>query len=58
MDVEESGERHLEMGFAERYTSAGEMENAKGEKVQRIGREKDAIRYIIKGKRYRRWMLW
>jgi hypothetical protein len=27
MDIEESGERHLEMGFAERYASAAEAGN-------------------------------
>jgi hypothetical protein len=49
MDIEESGERHLEMGFAERYTSAGERENAKGEKVQGIGGQKGSYALYNKG---------
>jgi hypothetical protein len=49
MDVKESGERHLEMGFAEWYTSAGETENAKGEKVQGIGGQKGSYALYNKG---------
>jgi hypothetical protein len=50
MEVEESGERHLEMGFAERYVSAGDMENSKeGEEVQGIAGQKGAYALYNKG---------
>jgi hypothetical protein len=42
-EVEESGERHLEMGFAKRYPSAGDMETTEEhEKVQGIAGQKGA----------------
>ncbi|KAE9380213.1 hypothetical protein N431DRAFT_539882 [Stipitochalara longipes BDJ] len=50
MEIEESGERHLEIGFAERYASAGIKENVKGgEEVQGIARQKGAYALYNKG---------
>jgi hypothetical protein len=50
MEVEESGERHLEMGFAERYVSAGDMEDSKeGEELRGISGQKGAYALYNKG---------
>jgi hypothetical protein len=50
MDVEESGERHMEMGFAKRHPADGEMENAKEvESVPGIAGQKGAYALYNKG---------
>lgn len=50
MGVEESGERHLEMGSAQRYACAGEAGKVGvGEKVQGIAGQKGAYALYSKG---------
>jgi hypothetical protein len=50
MEVEESGERHLEVAFAERYASACNMgKRGEGEQIQGIGGQKGAYALHNKG---------
>jgi hypothetical protein len=50
MEAEESGERHLEMGLAKRYHSAGDIETIEEyEKVQEIAGQRGAYALYNKG---------